>query len=407
MSRIVPPTSPPPGPNPGNAKSPKRVDTVPINNTNNTSTNNATPNVVAEDLLQLLDSRGSSHVIHVPAFGEKVQGTITRLRILLNDLENKGVSIPQAEVNGTFANNLPRKWLSMNQTQKENNSIKNDSLATLFIKNNYKEAELFDWDEESMSYEDEGFIRLKLLWLSLKMSQLYEKSTLDESPSETVFEITSDSESKCDNQEPLHVLPKLLGAEPIGTSTDVSSSRKALKIPKPFIPCKYYGFNDHHSDEYDYYPGCDICGSIAHETTNYDRKISSYNRKLMIANQRSIEPTEKWKKSDAAECIMSFMRKMENLNEIRVKKKRSDNGTEFKNHKLEEFCDEKGIYHNFSSSCTPEQNGVAKRRNKTLIEAARTMLNSSKLPKQLWGEAVMSHPQTGPGWKHVSGGMTS
>ncbi|GKB02595.1 retrovirus-related pol polyprotein from transposon TNT 1-94 [Tanacetum coccineum] len=94
------------------------------------------------------------------------------------------------------------------------------------------------------------------------------------------------------------------------------------------------------------------------------------------------------KKSDAAECIMSFIRKMENLNEVRVKELRSDNGTEFKNHKLEEFCDEKGISQNFSYPCTPEQNGVADTRNKILIEAVRTMLNSVKLPIQFWGEAV-------------------
>ncbi|GJU01307.1 retrovirus-related pol polyprotein from transposon TNT 1-94 [Tanacetum coccineum] len=72
--------------------------------------------------------------------GEKVQGTFTRLKILLNDLENKGVFIPQAEVNVTFVNSLPRKWLSMNQTQRANNSIKNDSLATLFGKYNYEES---------------------------------------------------------------------------------------------------------------------------------------------------------------------------------------------------------------------------------------------------------------------------
>ncbi|GKD41794.1 retrovirus-related pol polyprotein from transposon TNT 1-94, partial [Tanacetum coccineum] len=79
---------------------------------------------------------------------------------------------------------------------------------------------------------------------------------------------------------------------------------------------------------------------------------------------------------------------MENLNEVMVKELRSDNRTEFRNHKLEEFCDEKGISQNFSSPCTLEQNGVAKKRNRTLIEAARTMLNSAKLPKQFWGEAV-------------------
>ncbi|GJS76119.1 retrovirus-related pol polyprotein from transposon TNT 1-94 [Tanacetum coccineum] len=94
------------------------------------------------------------------------------------------------------------------------------------------------------------------------------------------------------------------------------------------------------------------------------------------------------KKSDAADCITSFIRKMENLNEVRVKELRSDNGTGFGNYKLEEFCDEKGISQNFSSPCTLEQNGVAERRNRTLIEATRTMLNSSKLPKQFRGEVV-------------------
>ncbi|GJS71011.1 retrovirus-related pol polyprotein from transposon TNT 1-94 [Tanacetum coccineum] len=63
--------------------------------------------------------------------GEKVMGTFTRMKCLLNDLENNSVTIPQAEVNATFVNSLPRKWLRMNQTQRANNFIKNDSLATL------------------------------------------------------------------------------------------------------------------------------------------------------------------------------------------------------------------------------------------------------------------------------------
>ncbi|GKE28565.1 hypothetical protein Tco_1443949 [Tanacetum coccineum] len=48
--------------------------------------------------------------------GEKVNETFTRLKCLLNDLENNGVTIPQAEVNATFVNSLSKKWLSMNQT---------------------------------------------------------------------------------------------------------------------------------------------------------------------------------------------------------------------------------------------------------------------------------------------------
>ncbi|GJY97539.1 hypothetical protein Tco_0514449 [Tanacetum coccineum] len=72
--------------------------------------------------------------------GEKVNGTFTRLKCLLHDLENNDVSIPQDEVNATFVNSLPRKWLSMNQTQGANNSIKNDCLATLYGKYNYEEG---------------------------------------------------------------------------------------------------------------------------------------------------------------------------------------------------------------------------------------------------------------------------
>ncbi|GKC41768.1 retrovirus-related pol polyprotein from transposon TNT 1-94 [Tanacetum coccineum] len=70
-----------------------------------------------------------------------------------------------------------------------------------------------------------------------------------------------------------------------------------------------------------------------------------------------------------------------------VKQIRTDNGIEFRNHKLESFCDEKGISQNFSSPYTPKQNGVAERKNKTLIEAARTMLNGPVLSKHLWTDA--------------------
>ncbi|GKA72279.1 retrovirus-related pol polyprotein from transposon TNT 1-94 [Tanacetum coccineum] len=87
--------------------------------------------------------------------GEKVNGTFTRLKCLLNDLENNGVTIPQAEVNATFVNSLPRKWLSMNQTQKENNSIKNDCLATLYGKHNYEEGLIDQIYDDSDVEEDQ------------------------------------------------------------------------------------------------------------------------------------------------------------------------------------------------------------------------------------------------------------
>ncbi|GJV04602.1 putative ribonuclease H-like domain-containing protein [Tanacetum coccineum] len=68
--------------------------------------------------------------------------------------------------------------------------------------------------------------------------------------------------------------------------------------------------------------------------------------------------------------------------------KRSDNGTEFKNKVMDDFCREKGITREYSVAKTPRQNGVAERRNMTLIKADRTMLADSKLPTTFWVEAV-------------------
>ncbi|GJY86618.1 retrovirus-related pol polyprotein from transposon TNT 1-94 [Tanacetum coccineum] len=94
------------------------------------------------------------------------------------------------------------------------------------------------------------------------------------------------------------------------------------------------------------------------------------------------------KKSKAPETIMSFIKRVENQNDIKVKQLRTDNGTEFRNIIIVNFCDKKGISQNFSSPYTPEQNGVAKRKNRTLIEAARTMLLGSVFSKQYRTEAV-------------------
>ncbi|GJZ52717.1 retrovirus-related pol polyprotein from transposon TNT 1-94 [Tanacetum coccineum] len=87
------------------------------------------------------------------------------------------------------------------------------------------------------------------------------------------------------------------------------------------------------------------------------------------------------KKSQALETIMSFIKRVENQNDVKVKQLKTNNGTEFRNSTLVNFCDEKGISQNFSSTYTHEQNGVAERKNRTLIEAARTMLSGSVFSK--------------------------
>ncbi|GJV21047.1 putative ribonuclease H-like domain-containing protein [Tanacetum coccineum] len=85
---------------------------------------------------------------------------------------------------------------------------------------------------------------------------------------------------------------------------------------------------------------------------------------------------------------MLLHRRLENLVDKKVKIIRCDNGTEFKNKVMSEFCKKKGIKREFSVARTPQQHRVAERRNRILIEAARTMLADSKLPTTFWTEAV-------------------
>nr|GEW39136.1 retrovirus-related Pol polyprotein from transposon TNT 1-94 [Tanacetum cinerariifolium] len=79
---------------------------------------------------------------------------------------------------------------------------------------------------------------------------------------------------------------------------------------------------------------------------------------------------------------------IENLIDHKVKIIRCDNETEFKNKEMNQFCASKGIKREFSVARTPQQNGVAERKNRTLIKAARTMLVDSKLPTTFWAKAV-------------------
>nr|GFB41813.1 hypothetical protein [Tanacetum cinerariifolium] len=74
--------------------------------------------------------------------------------------------------------------------------------------------------------------------------------------------------------------------------------------------------------------------------------------------------------------------------ELQVQRVRTDNGTEFKNKNLAKFFDEVGITQQFSATRTPQQNGIVERRNRTLVEAARTMLTFGNLPSFLWAEAI-------------------
>ena len=94
-------------------------------------------------------------------------------------------------------------------------------------------------------------------------------------------------------------------------------------------------------------------------------------------------------KSEVERIFKEFYRMIENQFQIKISILRSDNGTEYFNKVLETFSNEKGILHQSSCSDTPEQNGIAERKNKHLLEVTWAMMFYMNIPKYLWGDAIL------------------
>jgi hypothetical protein len=84
-------------------------------------------------------------------------------------------------------------------------------------------------------------------------------------------------------------------------------------------------------------------------------------------------------KSETQGTLKRFLKRAQNEFELKAKKIRSDNGSEFKNLQVKEYLEEEGIKHEFSAPYTPQQNSVVERKNMTLINISRTMLGEYKL----------------------------
>ena len=82
---------------------------------------------------------------------------------------------------------------------------------------------------------------------------------------------------------------------------------------------------------------------------------------------------------EAGKIIINHINALDNNPEVKFGRIRSDNETGFMNSMTREFCEEKRIVHEFYAPRTPQQNGVVKRKKRTLIEVARTMPNEEKI----------------------------
>nr|GFB67037.1 putative ribonuclease H-like domain-containing protein [Tanacetum cinerariifolium] len=128
----------------------------------------------------------------------------------------------------------------------------------------------------------------------------------------------------------------------------------------------------------------DLCGPMRVESVNGKKYIliivDDYSRFTWVKFLRSNDETPMF--------IIKFLKMIQVRLNVPVRRIRTDNGTEFVNHTLRDYYEEVGISHETSVARSPQQNGVVERRNRTLIEAARTMLIYAQAPLFLWAEAV-------------------
>ncbi|GKC66409.1 retrovirus-related pol polyprotein from transposon TNT 1-94, partial [Tanacetum coccineum] len=142
----------------------------------------------------------------------------------------------------------------------------------------------------------------------------------------------------------------------------------------------------------------DLCGPMRVESINRKKYIlvivDDYSRFTWVKFLRS--------KDEAPEFIIKFLKMIQvRLNTI-VRTIRTHNGTEFENQTLRSYYEDVGISHETSVARTPQRNGVFERRNRTLVEAARTILIFSKAPLFLWAKAVATSYLT---YFHVFGAL--
>jgi len=93
-------------------------------------------------------------------------------------------------------------------------------------------------------------------------------------------------------------------------------------------------------------------------------------------------------KNEAFDAFRKLAKVIQNEKGLNIVSIRSDHGDEFQNESFEKFYEENGIQHNFFSPRTPQQNGVVERKNRSLEEGVRTLLNETKVPKYFWTDGI-------------------
>ncbi|WVZ80241.1 hypothetical protein U9M48_027733 [Paspalum notatum var. saurae] len=93
-------------------------------------------------------------------------------------------------------------------------------------------------------------------------------------------------------------------------------------------------------------------------------------------------------KDEAYEFVYDLVLRLRNESGHAMRALHSDNGSEFKNDRFKAFCHSQGLEHQFSSPYVPQENRVVERKNRTLVEMVRTMLDEHRIPRKFWAKAI-------------------
>ncbi|KAE9153250.1 hypothetical protein PF005_g33422 [Phytophthora fragariae] len=119
------------------------------------------------------------------------------------------------------------------------------------------------------------------------------------------------------------------------------------------------------------------------------RSMSKTTKVLQLVHTDYVVAYFITKESEVLVKFKTFMNLYENQWGERIKCLRSDNGTEFVNKEMDRLCASNGIVHQKTEPYSPQQNGVAERMNRTIMEKARIMLYYKGISTMWWAEAVI------------------
>ncbi|GJX91875.1 retrovirus-related pol polyprotein from transposon TNT 1-94 [Tanacetum coccineum] len=224
----------------------------------------------------------------------------------------------------------------------------------------------------------------KIICRGIRNKGLY-VMTLGNKPKDKICLATIDENSTLWHRRLGHANMRLIQSL---ASKELVRNLPKLKFDQHFCDACKIGKQDHASHKAKNIVSTTRCLELLHMDLFRPSTIRSYGGKLytlVIVDDYSRYTWTRFlkKKTKAFEQFKIFSKKIQNQLGCSIVSIRTDHGREFDNEvQFGEFCNANGITHNFSALCTPQSNGVVERKNRTLQEMSRTMLNEQSLPKK-------------------------